>query len=257
MNKNEHIVNADSEGRFYCRAVDGMLNYKKDEQVCGRGCPCYVMCRDGRFICRYEDKGMEERPALFPIVEGLNPGLSKAYEYAAKAHKGQYRKGTQIPYLTHIITTVGYTMELTDDIEVLQAAILHDTVEDTDVTLDDLKREFGDRVSRLVEAETENKRHGIPASDTWEIRKSEAIEHLKDREADVKMIVLADKTANLESLVKEWRQVGDNVWEKFNQTDKRKQAWYFKSIRERLTELSDTSVMKKFNEYIEILFDGN
>lgn len=257
MNKNEHIVIADSEGRFYCRAVDGMLNYKKDEQVCGRGCPCYVMCRDGRFICRYEDKGMEERPALFPIVEGLNPGLGKAYEYAAKAHKGQCRKGTQIPYLTHIITTVGYTMELTDDIEVLQAAILHDTVEDTDVTLDDLKREFGDRVSRLVEAETENKRHGIPASDTWEIRKSEAIEHLKDREADVKMIVLADKTANLESLVKEWRQVGDNVWEKFNQTDKKKQEWYFKSIRERLTELSDTSVMKKFNEYIELLFDGN
>ena len=90
MNKNEHIVIADSEGRFYCRAVDGMLNYKKDEQVCGRGCPCYVMCRDGRFICRYEDKGMEERPALFPIVGGLAPGLSKAYEYAAKAHSGLY-----------------------------------------------------------------------------------------------------------------------------------------------------------------------
>ena len=55
--------------------------------------------------------------------------------------------------------------------------------------------------------------------------------------------------------MKEWRQVGDTVWEKFNQTDKRKQAWYFKSIRERLTELSDTSVMKKFDEYIELLFD--
>lgn len=255
MSRNEHIVKADREGNFYCRAVDSILNYKKEQQVCGRGCPCYVMCENGTFVCCYEDKGLEETPALFPIVEGLDERLYKAYAYAAEAHRGQYRKGTHMPYLTHIITTVGYAMELTDDIEVLQAAILHDTVEDTDVTLEDLKAEFGDRVSKLVEAETEDKRHGIPASDTWEIRKSETIAHLKDREIDVKKIVLADKTANLESIVKEWRHDGDVVWKKFNQPDIKKQAWYFKAIREQLPELYDTSVMKKYDEYIRILFD--
>lgn len=257
MNRNEHIVCADSEGCFYCRAVDGVLNYKMDEQVCGRGCPCYVTSGDGRFVCCYEDQGMDEKPALFPTVEGLDPGLYKAYAYAARAHRGQYRKGTRIPYLTHIITTVSYVMELTDEIEVLQAAILHDTVEDTDVTLDDLRAVFGERVASLVEAETENKRHGIPASETWEIRKREAVEHLKNRGTDVKMIVLADKTANLESVVKEWLHVGDEVWKKFNQTDQKKQQWYFNAIREQLPELSDTSVMKKFDEYMEILFGNN
>ena len=77
--------------------------------------------------------------------------------------------------------TMNYLMQLTQDIEVLQAAILHDTVEDTSVTFEDIDRTFGARVAALVEAETENKRHGVPASQTWDIRKKETIEHLKNR----------------------------------------------------------------------------
>lgn len=77
---------------------------------------------------------------------------------------------------------------------------------------------------------------------------------MKNRPLDVKAIVLADKTANLESITREWRRRGDRVWEKFNQKDKRKQEWYFKSIRENLTEFNGTDVMKVFDEYIETLF---
>ncbi len=182
MNQNEHFVCADSEGYFYCRAVDAFLNVRKEQHVCGRGCPYYTgkaQYADGEFVCRYDDgKGMDE-PALFPSVEGLDERLYRAYAYAAKAHLGQYRKKTRIPYFTHIITTMNYALELTQDIEVLQGAILHDTVEDTWVTFDDLKKEFGERVARLVETETENKRRDMPASQTWEIRKQEAIAHLR------------------------------------------------------------------------------
>lgn len=256
MGRNEHVVIADSEGYFYCRAVDSVLNYKKDQQVCGCGCPCFVKSEEGRFVCCYEKGETQSETCPFPVVEGLCPALQKAYSYAAKAHRNQRRKGTSIPYLTHIITTMNYALELTEDIEVLQAAILHDTVEDTDVSFEDLKRDFGERVAALVAAETEDKRHGTPACETWEIRKKEAIENLKSQTLDVKMIVLADKTANAESLVREWQHIGDKVWEKFNQTDKRKQAWYFQSIREQLTELDGTEVMQQFDKYIEILF-GN
>ncbi len=171
MNQNEHFVSADSEGYFYCRAVDGFLNVRKEQHVCGRGCPFYTGKTDsakGEFVCRYNEKGMEDQPALFPSVEGMGERLYRAYAYAAKAHLGQYRKKTRIPYFTHIITTMNYALELTQDIEVLQGAILHDTVEDTWVTFDDLKREFGERVARLVEAETENKRRDMPASQTWD-----------------------------------------------------------------------------------------
>lgn len=143
MNQNEHFVSADSEGYFYCRAVDGFLNVRKEQHVCGRGCPFYTGKADsakGEFVCRYNEKGMEDQPALFPSVEGMGERLYRAYAYAAKAHLGQYRKKTRIPYFTHIITTMNYALELTQDIEVLQGAILHDTVEDTWVTFDDLKK---------------------------------------------------------------------------------------------------------------------
>ena len=259
MNRNEHVVIADSEGFFYCRVVDGMLNYKKEQQVCGCGCPCYTGHQDdvqGKFACCYCDEGMEEKPALFPFVQGLDERLYKAYAYAANAHAGQHRKKTTIPYFTHIITTMNYAMKLTKDIEVLQAAILHDTVEDTWVTFEDLRKVFGDRVVELVAGETENKRHNLPASETWELRKRETIEHLNSKSLDVKVIVLADKTANLESIVKEKKYLGERVWDKFNQTDKRKHEWYFRAIREKLPELNDTSVMKLYDEYLEILFCG-
>lgn len=151
---------------------------------------------------------------------------------------------------------MNYAMELTQDIEVLQAAILHDTVEDTWVTFDDLRSAFGDRVVTLVAAETENKRPDLPASETWEIRKRETVEHLNSKSMDAKIVVLADKTANLESIAKEQKYLGERVWDKFNQTDKKKHEWYFKAIREQLTELNDTNVIKAYDRYLEILFRG-
>lgn len=257
MDRDEHIVIADNEGFFYCRVVDSVLNYKKEQHVCGYGCPCYTGYRNGeqgQFVCCYCDKGMDEEPALFPFVQGLDAGLHKAYAYAAEAHAGQFRKESTIPYFTHIITTMNYAMELTKDIEVLQAAILHDTVEDTWVTFEDLRNMFGERVMELVAGETENKRHNLPASETWELRKRETIEHLNSKSLDVKIIVLADKTANLESIAKEKKYLGERVWDKFNQTDKKKHEWYFRRIREKLQELNDTSVMKLYDKYLEILF---
>lgn len=257
MNQNEHFVSADSEGYFYCRAMDSFLNVKKEQHVCGYGCPYYTGKAEsarGEFVCRYNEKGVDDQPALFPTVEGLNAQLYSAYAYAARAHLGQYRKKTRVPYFTHIITTMNYAVELTREIEVLQAAILHDTVEDTWVTLDDLRKEFGDRVARLVEAETENKRRNIPAAQTWEIRKRETIEHLKVASLDVKLIVLADKTANLESIVREQHYLKTEIWNKFNQPDKSKQEWYFRAVREQLMEFCDTSVMRAYDQYLKILF---
>jgi myo-inositol-1(or 4)-monophosphatase len=249
MNMHEHIVTVDRQGCFYCRAVDSNLNYNNDEYVCGRGCPCYVECGNGRFVCRYADTDN-----VFPRVEGLDLRLQKAYEYAANAHKGQFRKGTNIPYFSHIITTMNYAFGLTDDMEILQAAILHDTMEDTAVTYEDLEREFGTRVAKLVEQETENKRTDLPPDETWELRKKEGIEHVREGSHDIKLIVLADKTANLESVVREWRIVGDKIWSKFNQHDKRKHEWYFRSMREQLSEFEGSEAIRNFDAFLLELF---
>lgn len=247
MRDKEHIVTADKEGSFYCKAADAVLNYNKNQEVCGIGCPCYVSAMDGHFVCRYAE-------GSFPTVEGLDKRLEKAYRYSFSAHKGQFRKGTKIPYFTHIITTMNYCMELTDDIEILQAAILHDTVEDTHVTFDDLRRDFGARVARIVEDDTEDKLRDMPPEETWEIRKQTTVRNLRNRPIDSKIVVLADKTANAESVFREWKQIGNEVWNKFNMKDMEKHEWYFRSIAGCLTEFYDTSVMFKFMEYIDGMF---
>ena len=77
------------------------------------------------------------------------------------------------------------------------AAILHDTIEDTDTTYEDILHHFGSRIADYVREETENKRENLPAESTWEIRKRETIEHLRTASIEVKMLVLSDKTVYL------------------------------------------------------------
>lgn len=86
MDKDKHIVIADSEGYFYCRAVDSVLNYKREQQVCGRGCPCCTGQQDdaaGQFVCCYRDEGMEEKPAR------LSRGLTR--NFTGRMHMRQKR----------------------------------------------------------------------------------------------------------------------------------------------------------------------
>ena len=91
--------------------------------------------------------------------------IDRAAKFAEQAHRGAHRKGTRIPYIVHPLETALIASMLTNDEEILAAALLHDTIEDTDVTYEDLKQEFGTRVADLVAAESEDK------SKTWIERK--------------------------------------------------------------------------------------
>ncbi len=271
-----HIAYIDRQGEYYCRAVHAIMSDKKDQMICGIGCPCFQgKTKEGYPICRYcseceiddeltPDKLYEVvqqeietgREPLFPVTDTDTPELLRAYAYAAKAHAGQMRKGTPLPYLTHIITTMKYAKLLTDDVEILIAAALHDTVEDTWVTLDMVCKEFGDKVAWYLNEETENKRASLPASETWEIRKQENIKHIHQATKEVKMLFLADKTANAESLVRELHQDGEILWTKFNQKDKKRHAWYYRECANALWEFADTEVYRLLREYIHVLFQG-
>lgn len=278
------IPYADENGAFYCRIIHSILQEEKNQHVCGKGCPYYQgLDESGNHICGYLEEQIVKKIAekkqekqivnhhvlfqnvqvaiekketeLFPTFDTMSPLLWKAYSYAATMHEGQVRKGTTIPYFSHLITTMNYILELTEDENILAAAVLHDTLEDTFATLLEIQIRFGSQIASYVAADTENKRLGIPADQSWEERKLENISHLQNASKEVKMIVLADKTANAESMAREWSIFGDDLWQKFNQKDKRKQGWYYKSCANAMGELSDTSVMKSFRAYIGILFD--
>ncbi|MBE5926323.1 MAG: bifunctional (p)ppGpp synthetase/guanosine-3',5'-bis(diphosphate) 3'-pyrophosphohydrolase [Lachnospiraceae bacterium] len=182
----------------------------------------------------------------------------KAIEFAKAAHKGAKRKGSDVPYINHPIETSLIVYDMTDDVEVIAAAVLHDVIEDTEFSEEDIRREFGDRVARLVADESEDKMRHISAAESWSARKEATIKHLKTASLEVKMIALADKLSNMRDTMRDYSLVGDDVWLKFNQKDKKKHEWYQNGILENTKELKDTEAWKEYKKLCDKVFkDGN
>lgn len=91
--------------------------------------------------------------------------FEQAARFALHAHEGQIRKTKPIPFILHPMEVAQIASTMTDDLDVLAAAVLHDVVEDTDCTADDILENFGERIAYLVAMETENKRPDRPASE--------------------------------------------------------------------------------------------
>lgn len=172
--------------------------------------------------------------------------VTKAIEFATRAHAGQLRKGTERPYIVHPIEVGKIVSSMTSDEEVISAAILHDTIEDCKgVTAEILEREFSVRVAELVAQESEDK------SKTWMERKSATIEHMKSAPQEVKMIGLADKLSNMRDIDRDYPEAGENLWNRFRMKDKQVIGWYYKGVRDALAE-SFTEV-PAYEEYCRLI----
>ena len=169
--------------------------------------------------------------------------VARAIAFATKAHEGQFRKGTKRPYIVLPLEVGEIVATLTFDEEIISAAILHDTIEDTDVTYEDLKQEFGTRVADLVAAESEDK------SKTWIERKGHTLEHLKTASQAEKILSMADKLSNIRSMARDYLLVGEELWQRFNMKDKEKQAWYYTSMIDLLKDLNETP---EYQEYVRL-----
>ncbi len=178
----------------------------------------------------------------------------QALIFAAEAHDKTYRKGTGLPYIVHPIEVSFLVAELTEDEEVIAAAALHDIVEDTEYTIEDIRRRFGERVACFVAAESENKRNEMSREDSWKIRKQEFLDRLPGEPPEIKMIALADKLSNLRSTMKEFGTIGDAVWERFHQKDKKEHQWYHTEILNILAEFKENPLWKEYKELCETIF---
>lgn len=181
--------------------------------------------------------------------------LNKAIVFATEAHQGQFRKGTHIPYILHPMEAASIVGTMTTEDEIIAGAVLHDVVEDTDTTVDEIKELFGERVAAIVASESENKREDKPAESTWKIRKQETLYHLKNATIDVKMITLGDKLSNIRAIYRDYNTIGDELWQRFNQKDKNQHYWYYKSIAECLLELKDYQAYKEYVDLVEKTFN--
>lgn len=183
--------------------------------------------------------------------------FEKSIAFALKAHEGQLRKSENIPFILHPCEAAAIAATLTADRETLAAVMLHDTVEDTAVTIEDIRREFGDRVAELVGGETEKPYAEMPREKSWRLRKEESLERLKTTgDNAVKIMWLSDKLANMRAFCRQYLKNGDRIWQNFNQKDKAQQAWYYRAIAELLSEFSDTAAYREYAELVNIVFGG-
>ena len=184
--------------------------------------------------------------------------FEEALKYATEKHRGMLRKAEDIPFIIHPMEVATIAASMTTDRAVLAACLLHDTVEDTDATIEDITEKFGERIARLVSCETEDKHADRPANETWEQRKAESLAKLaKADDINVKIMWLSDKLANLRAFYRNYLEYGDDMWNLFNQKDPAKHEWYYRQIGELTSELSNFVAWREYNNYLDMLFGGN
>lgn len=150
----------------------------------------------------------------------ISKKFQKAIEFAATAHDGQTRKSTAIPYVSHPFAVAAILQSQGCEEYVVIAGMLHDTVEDTAVKIEDIQNEFGDQIAEIVAGVTE------PAkSNPWEVRKKYMIESIKNASHEIKFVSCADKLHNLMTVMEAHSKIGDAVWNRFSR-GYAGQKWY-------------------------------
>ena len=181
--------------------------------------------------------------------------VSEAIMLAVRAHDGMRRKKSEAPYILHPMEAAVIVGTMTEDQNLIAAAVLHDVVEDADIPLSEIEARFGKRVRELVASETEDKRADLPPADTWRIRKEESLAVLKSTtDIGVLMVWLGDKLANMRAIYRDFKTEGDAMWQRFNQKDQNAQAWYYRSIVHLTARLSDTSAWLEYKTLTELVF---
>ena len=183
--------------------------------------------------------------------------VDKAIIFATKAHEGMERRGKGFPYIIHPLEAMAIVASITTDQELLAAAALHDVVEDTEYTVEDIRKEFGDRIAGLVYAESDEKFDSMSAEESWRLRKEIAIDKLKKASLDVKTVAIGDKLSNLRAIARDYYTDGDKVWNKFHCKDKTAHEWRYRKLAEALSELEGTEPHKEMLYLIECIWGRN
>jgi GTP pyrophosphokinase len=182
--------------------------------------------------------------------------LTRAVEYARHLHI-ERRKGTGIPAMAHLFGVASLVIAeeglagfpVTEDMVI--AALLHDAVEDHGGAprLEDIRRNFGANVARMVEGLSDSLADDPNAKDQWEQRKQAYIDRLRDEPADVRLISAADKLYNARSILEDYRLIGPEVWRRFKR-GRDQQIWYFDSILEVFKASGKTRIVDELERVV-------
>lgn len=174
--------------------------------------------------------------------------IGTAFLFAMEAHRGQKRKDGR-DYIVHPLEVAMELAKNGADDATICAGFLHDTLEDTAVTEEELKNNFPEEVVSLVKTDSEDKRL------TWEERKQQMLDSLKSSDAarNYKMLMCADKLVNLKNIKMEQEKIGDAVFDRFKR-GKESQKWFFDGLVDVLQDLSDLKMYQELKELTEAVF---
>lgn len=187
---------------------------------------------------------------LEPATPILTSRFRSAMQFTLELHEFQLRKGTQTPYIAHLLAVTALVLEDGGDEDQAIAALLHDAVEDQggQGTLDEIRRRFGDQVAMIVDACTDTYDHPKPP---WQARKEKYLEHLVSAPVPVLRVSLADKLHNGRSIVQDLRSAGDEIWMRFT-GGKEGTLWYYRSL---LNIFQVASTSRMVAEFQDIVFE--
>ena len=158
----------------------------------------------------------------------LSHRFEEALLLALRLHADQKKKGTDTPYVAHLLSVAGIAIEYGGDEDEAIAALLHDAVEDAGgaPTREKIRGQFGERVAGIVDGCTDT---DVSPKPPWRERKEAYLSHMKDASPSVILVSAADKLHNVRSLIMDYRKAGETLFERFN-GGREGTLWYYRSL---------------------------
>ena len=173
----------------------------------------------------------------------------QAFTYASDLHAKQTRKGKDVPYISHLMGVAAIVLEQGGSENQAIGALLHDAVEDQDVTVEEIRERFGDEVAEIVEGCTDAE--GEPKPE-WRGRKEKYIAHLREAGPSVRLVAAADKLYNARNVLEDYRSVGESLWERFT-GGKDGTLWYYRTLAKTFREIDPSPLTDELGRVVSEL----
>ena len=178
----------------------------------------------------------------------LSERFTEALTFATQLHAAQIRKGSGIPYIAHLLGVASIALEYGANEDEAIAALLHDAIEDQGgaATREEIRRRFGDNVTEIVDGCTDSDTTPKPP---WKQRKEAYIAHIATASPSVRLVSSADKLYNAGSILKDYRVVGESLWERFK-GGKDGSLWYYRSLVEAFRKAGSTPLIEELDRVV-------
>jgi GTP pyrophosphokinase len=178
----------------------------------------------------------------------LSSQFDEALQYAVIIHAGQPRKGTEIPYLAHLLGVASIALEHGADETETIGALLHDAGEDAGGLgrIEDIRQRFGDAVADIVDGCTDAVRIPKPP---WRPRKETYVDHVRTASPSVRLVSASDKLHNARAILRDYRRIGEDLWSRFT-GGKEGTLWYYRALVEAFAASGRTELVDELDRVV-------